>query len=76
MAFSYQQKLVFGHVATGERSSDELHKRYKVSTQEPTVMIFKEDTAVPEVVVQVCIFFFSFFFFQLNSPPEDSSECK
>ena len=53
VAFSYQRKLTFGYVTTGQMSSNALQKRFRVHAGEPTVLVFKEESAVPEVVVQV-----------------------
>ena len=53
VAFSNCKQQSFGFVSLTDSSSEPLRKRFRVNSKEPTVLIFKDDVAVPDVVVMV-----------------------
>ena len=53
VAFSSSKYQSFGFVSSTESSAESLRKRFHVNYKEPTVMIFKDDVATPDVVVTV-----------------------
>lgn len=53
VAFSSYKHQSFGFVSLTDGSGESLRKRFKVDSEEPTVLIFKDDVAVPDVVVRV-----------------------
>ena len=53
VAFSSLKWQSFGFVSLKDSSSETLRKRFRADSKEPTVMIFKDDIAAPEVVVTV-----------------------
>lgn len=53
VAFSSYKQQSFGFVSLSDNSAEPLRKQFQVDTKEPTVLIFKDDVAVPDVVVKV-----------------------
>lgn len=53
VAFSNYKQQSFGFVSLTDSSGEPVRKRFRVDSKEPTVLIFKDDVAVPEVVVTV-----------------------
>lgn len=53
VGFANQKRLSFGFVSTSVPNGEKLRRKFKVLPNEPTVMIFKEEKSVPEVVVEV-----------------------
>nr|XP_058959875.1 dnaJ homolog subfamily C member 16-like [Pocillopora verrucosa] len=51
VAFRNCKQQSFGFVSLTDSSSEPLRKRFRVNSKEPTVLIFKDDVAVPDVVV-------------------------
>ncbi|KAJ7393494.1 sub C, member 16 [Desmophyllum pertusum] len=51
VAFSNYKQQSFGFVSLTDSSGEPVRKRFRVDSKEPTVLIFKDDVAVPEVVV-------------------------
>lgn len=52
VAFGNHKRQSFGFVSLTDSSSEPLRKRFRVNLKEPTVLIFKEEVAVPDVVVK------------------------
>lgn len=52
VAFGNHKRQSFGFVSLTDSSSEPLRKRLRVNLKEPTVLIFKEEVAVPDVVVK------------------------
>ncbi|XP_032228549.1 dnaJ homolog subfamily C member 16 isoform X2 [Nematostella vectensis] len=52
VAFSNQERLSFGFVSMSGQDGEKLRRKFRVMAKEPTVMIFKEESAVPEVVFE------------------------
>lgn len=52
VAFSSYKHQSFGFVSLTDGSGESLRKRFRVDSKEPTVLIFKDDVAVPDVVVR------------------------
>ena len=68
VAFSNKEWQSFGFVSLKDSSAESIRKRFHADTENPTVMIFKDNTAVPDVVVMVISllklnFFVSLFYF-------------
>jgi hypothetical protein len=55
VGFANQKRLAFGFVSTSDADGEKLRRRFKAGANVPTVMIFKEEKSVPEVVVEVKI---------------------
>ena len=53
VAFSNKEWQSFGFVSLKDSSAESIRKRFHADTENPTVMIFKDNTAVPDVVVMV-----------------------
>lgn len=53
VAFSSYKHQSFGFVSLTDSSGEPLRKQFQVDSKEPTVLIFKDDVAVPDVVVRV-----------------------
>ena len=68
VAFSNKEWQSFGFVSLTDSSAESIRKRFHADAENPTVMIFKDNTAVPDVVVMVisplklnffvCLFYF------------------
>jgi len=52
VAFSSYKHQSFGFVSLTDGSGQSLRKRFRVDSKEPTVLIFKDDVAVADVVVR------------------------
>ena len=55
VAFSSYKWQSFGFVSLMHSSTEPLRKRFHADVKEPSVMIFKDDVAAPEVVIKVII---------------------
>ena len=55
VAFSNKEWQSFGFVSLKDSSAESIRKRFHADTENPTVMIFKDNTAVPDVVVMVIL---------------------
>lgn len=53
VAFTNQERLSFGYVSTDASDGEILRRKFKVKAGMPTVMIFKEEKSVPDVIVEV-----------------------
>ena len=53
VAFSSYKWQSFGFVSLTHSSAEPLRKRFHADVKEPSVMIFKDDVAAPEVVIRV-----------------------
>ena len=53
VAFNSYKWQSFGFVSLTHSSTEPLRKRFHADFKEPSVMIFKDDVAAPEVVVRV-----------------------
>ena len=53
VAFSNHKQQTFGYVSLADSSAEPLRKRFHADSKEPTVMIFKDNVAAPDVVVTV-----------------------
>lgn len=51
VAFSNKEWQSFGFVSLKDSSAESIRKRFHADTENPTIMIFKDNTAVPDVVV-------------------------
>ncbi|KXJ05781.1 DnaJ-like subfamily C member 16, partial [Exaiptasia diaphana] len=51
VAFTNQERLSFGFISTATSDGEILRRKFKAQANVPTVMIFKEEKSVPEVVV-------------------------
>jgi len=51
VAFSNHKQQTFGYVSLADSSAEPLRKRFHADSKEPTVMIFKDNVAAPDVVV-------------------------
>lgn len=63
VAFSNKEWQSFGFVSLKDSSAESIRKRFHADNENPTVMIFKDNAAVPDVVVMVISLtqFFCFF---------------
>ncbi|XP_031554405.1 dnaJ homolog subfamily C member 16-like isoform X2 [Actinia tenebrosa] len=52
VGFANQKRLSFGFVSTSNTDGEKLRRKFKALPNEPSVMIFKEEKSVPEVVVE------------------------
>ena len=55
VAFGSYKWQSFGFVSLSHSSTEPLRKRFHADFKEPSVMIFKDDVAAPEVVIKVII---------------------
>ena len=53
VAFNSHKHQSFGFISLTDSSAESIRKRFHVNSKEPTVMIFKDDVAQPDVVVMV-----------------------
>lgn len=53
VAFSNKERQSFGFVSLKDSSAESIRKRFHADAENPTVMIFKDDAAVPDVIVMV-----------------------
>lgn len=53
VAFSSYKQQSFGFISLTDNSGEPLRKRFQVDTEKAAVLIFKDDMAVPDVVVRV-----------------------
>ena len=66
VAFNSNKWQSFGFVSLTHSSTEPLRKRFHADFKEPSVMIFKDDVAAPELVVRV-IENIAYFFYAFNS---------
>lgn len=58
VAFAYRNYVIFGYASLAESSGEKLRRKYKVDEKVPSVLVFKEEKAVPELVVKVLLVIF------------------
>lgn len=75
VGFANQKRLSFGFVSTSDANGEKLRRKFKALPNEPSVLIFKEEKSVPEVVVEVSIKKIFNFHFTLNKLFGDNIIC-